>query len=142
VVFSINVVLFSDKTATVLAKHIRSELLPARDEDDDDINSGSANVSASLPLPVIEAAIKSVLSRNNYGLDAPPSGGKLPAALCVWRWEVKEEHRGWLPKGAREKADGRLAERIQVGFFFSFKFSAVPKALTILLGKERLDNYV
>ena len=116
-----NIVLFSDKTAAVLAKHIRSELLPAQDEDDDDINCGSANVSASLPLPVLEAAIKSVLSRNNYGLDAPP-GGKLPATLCVWRWEVKEEHRGWLPKGVRDKADGRLAERIQVGSFFLSSF--------------------
>jgi hypothetical protein len=72
-------------------------------------------VSASLPLSVVEAAIRSILSRNNYGLDPPQGGGKLPASLYVWRWEVKEEHRGWLPKAAREKADGRLAERVQVG---------------------------
>ncbi|KIM80821.1 hypothetical protein PILCRDRAFT_822100 [Piloderma croceum F 1598] len=102
----------SDKTAAVLAKHIRNELLPSQDEDDEDINSESANVSASLPLSVVEAAVKSILIRKNYGLDAPLGGGKLPTALCVWRWEVKEEHRDWLPKAAREKADGRLAERI------------------------------
>jgi hypothetical protein len=112
-----NAISISDKTAAVLAKYIRNELLPAQDEDDDDINSGSADVSASLPLSVVEATIKLVLSRNNYGLDAPPGGGKLPSALCVWRWEVKDEHRDWLPQGAREKANARLAERIQVGWF-------------------------
>lgn len=72
-------------------------------------------MSASLPLSTIEAAIKSVLNRNNYGLDAPSSGGKVPAALCVWRWEVKEGYHDWLPKVSKEKADGRLAERVQVG---------------------------
>jgi chromatin assembly factor 1 subunit A len=107
----------SDKTAAVLAKHIRSELLPVQDEDEDDFNSGRADVSASLPLPVVEAAIKSILSRINYGLDAPQGMGKLPASLCVWRWEVKDEHRGWLPRAARDKTDARLAERVQVGPF-------------------------
>jgi hypothetical protein len=76
-------------------------------------------VSASLPLSVVEAAVKSILIRKNYGLDAPLGGGKLPTALCVWRWEVKEEHRDWLPKAVREKADGRLAERIQVSMLLS-----------------------
>jgi len=79
-------------------------------------------VSASLPLSVVEAAVKSILSRNNYGLDAPLGGGKLPSSLCVWRWEVKEEHRDWLPKAAREKADGRLAERIRVSILLSVSY--------------------
>jgi len=78
-------------------------------------------VSASLPLSIIETAIKFVLNRNNYGLDSPADAGKLPAALCVWRWEVKEEHRDWLPKALREKTDGRLAERVQVRFLFDIK---------------------
>lgn len=105
----------SDKTLIMLAKHIRLELLPTQDEDDDFINSGT-DVTASLPLSLIEVAIKSVLSRNNYGLDALPGGGKLPAALCIWRWEVKEEYHDWLPKASRERADARLAERVQVGW--------------------------
>lgn len=54
------------------------------------------------------------MSRNNYGLDAA-NGAKVPAALCVWRWEVKEEHRDWLPKNGRDKAELRMAERVQVG---------------------------
>lgn len=58
------------------------------------------------------------MNRNNYGLDAPPGGGKVPAALCVWRWEVKEEHHEWLPKASREKADARSAERVQVRSHF------------------------
>jgi chromatin assembly factor 1 subunit A len=123
----------SDKTITVLAKHIRNELLPAQDEDEDNINSGSADVSASLPLSTVEAVIKSILCRINYGLDAP-HGGKLPASLCVWRWEVKEEHRGWLPKAAREKADGRLAERVQVGTIFLELLAASPLSSPNLLG--------
>lgn len=123
----------SDKTITVLAKHIRNELLPAQDEDEDNINSGRADVSASLPLSTVEAAIKSILCRINYGLEAP-HGGKLPASLCVWRWEVKEEHRGWLPKAAREKADGRLAERVQVGTIFFGVTSSVTPFFSNLLG--------
>lgn len=107
-------ILSSDKSLATLAKHIRAELLPAQDEDEDNTNSGSTDVSTSLPLSIIESAIKSVLNRNNYGIDSPSGGGKLPSGLCVWRWEAKEEYRDWLPKAAREKADGRLAERIQV----------------------------
>jgi len=53
------------------------------------------------------------MQRNNYGLDCN-DGGKVPAALCVWRWEVKEQFRDWLPKNGREKAESRQAERIQV----------------------------
>lgn len=68
---------------------------------------------AALPLSAVETAIKAVMERNNYGLDGSGSG-KAPAAVCVWRWEVKEDHRDWLPKSGREKADNRLAERVQV----------------------------
>jgi hypothetical protein len=108
---------YSDKTAAVLAKHIRNELLPVQD-DDDDVNNGKTNMTALLPVAVVEVAIKSVLKRCNYGLESQ-QGEKLPAALCVWRWEVKEEHRSWLPKAAREKADVRLAERLQVSLFIT-----------------------
>jgi len=66
-----------------------------------------------LPLQVIEQAIKLVLSRNNYGLDSL-TGLRVPAAACVWRWEVQPNHRDWLPRSAREKLEARSLERVQV----------------------------
>lgn len=85
----------------------------------------------------MEAAIKSVLQRHNYGIDTPSGTGKLPAGLCIWRWEVKEEYRDWLPKAAREKADARLAERVEVRYCLL----AIPQAvseLTIAQAKKHL----
>jgi hypothetical protein len=102
----------SDKTISILAKHIQHELIPAQDEDGDtDISVASLSI---LPLKVVEAAIKSIMVRNNYGLDRIPGSGKVPAALCVWRWEVRENYVDWLPKNSREKAEVRMAERLQV----------------------------
>jgi len=95
----------------MLAKHIHHELLSTLDDEE---KSASA-ITAALPLTVVEEAIKSVLIRNNYGLEAP-LGVKLPAALSVWRWEVRSEYLDWLPKNSREKAEARLAERTQVRF--------------------------
>jgi chromatin assembly factor 1 subunit A len=85
--------------------------MPAQDEDEEYDNSSAA--LAALPLSAVEAAIKSVVQRNNYGLDGI-GGAKAPAAFCVWRWEVKEQLRDWLPKNAREKAEVRVAERVRV----------------------------
>ncbi|KDR81817.1 hypothetical protein GALMADRAFT_240043 [Galerina marginata CBS 339.88] len=100
----------SDKTLTALGKHIHRELLPTLDEDEDkDIASAS---SAALPLNLVENAILDVLVRNNYGIDVP-LGVKPPSAISVWRWEVRAEHIGWLPKNSREKAELRHAERVQ-----------------------------
>ena len=101
----------SDKSLTALAKYIHHELLPAQDEDEDALVSAA---SVAFPLLVVETAIKSVVNRTNYGLDAISGGSKLPASLSVWRWEVKEEYWDWLPKAAKEKAESRLAERLQV----------------------------
>lgn len=78
-----------------------------------DHDSETTKNSRPLPLPVIEAAVKHVATRVNYGIDAP-HGGKTPPSLCVWRWEVKPEYYDWLPKVSRDKADIRLAERVQV----------------------------
>ncbi|KAF9566259.1 hypothetical protein CPC08DRAFT_657870 [Agrocybe pediades] len=100
----------SDKTLTALAKHIRHELLPTLDDDED--NDAANAISASLPVSLVESAIQQVLVRNNYGLEVP-LGVKAPAAISVWRWEVRTEHMDWLPKNSREKAELRLAERIQ-----------------------------
>ncbi|KAG6885997.1 hypothetical protein C0993_006113 [Termitomyces sp. T159_Od127] len=99
----------SDKTLPALTKHIRQGLLPTQDDDEE---GDTAAAQVALPLNVVETAIKAVMQRNNYGLDSI-GGGKVPAAVCVWRWEVKDQHRDWLPKNAREKAESRLTERVQ-----------------------------
>jgi len=96
----------------MLAKHIRSQLLPTQDEDSQP--DPLTDPSRLLPPFVVETAIKSVMDRNNYGIDPPASTTKMPSGLYVWRWEVKPEHRDWLPKASRQKAETRLAERIQV----------------------------
>ncbi|KAJ6630666.1 chromatin assembly factor 1 subunit A-domain-containing protein [Mycena sp. CBHHK59/15] len=96
----------SDKTLSALSKHILQELLPVQDEDDD------PTVPPPLTLAVVEGGIKSIVSRNNYGLDGI-GGTKAPAAVCVWRWEVKPAFLDWLPKNATEKAENRIAERAQ-----------------------------
>ncbi|KAF9466308.1 hypothetical protein BDZ94DRAFT_1319571 [Collybia nuda] len=113
----------SDKTLTALSKHIHHELLPAQDEDDD-YHQGST--STVLPLGVVEAAINTILQRNNYGLDNI-TGGKVPASLCVWRWEVKAHHRDWLPKNAQEKAESRQIERSQAKQHLLNIFQSLPQ---------------
>lgn len=95
---------------TALAKHVRLELLPVQDDDDED---RAKRANDSLPPSVVEAAISSIMERNNYGLEAPALA-KLPAALAAWRWEVRDEFKDWLPKSARDKAEARLEERKQV----------------------------
>src|SRR4051812_36938119 len=103
---------FSDKTFAALAKYIRLELLPTHDNEDDSRNESSPAMLA-LPVSTIEFAIKGVMERNNYGLDGV-DGAKVPAAVCVWRWEVKEDFWEWLPKNGKDKARSRQAERVQV----------------------------
>ena len=100
----------SDKGAVSLARQIRSILLPGPGEIEE---AHRLSLESYLPLTAVEHAIKLLMNRVNYGLDGP-LGQKLPAAVCVWRWEVQDSCRDWLPKSARESADARLAERIQV----------------------------
>ncbi|KAJ7172649.1 chromatin assembly factor 1 subunit A-domain-containing protein [Mycena filopes] len=109
----------SDKTVSALSKHILQELLPVQDEDDEQ------NLPPPLTLPVVESGIKSVANRNNYGLDGIP-GVKAPAAVCVWRWEVKPAHLDWLPKNARDKAENRIAERVQAKSDLKALFDSLP----------------
>ncbi|KAK7466897.1 hypothetical protein VKT23_003961 [Stygiomarasmius scandens] len=99
----------SDKTLSALSKYIHAQLLP-NDEDED--KSTSAAASAFLPVSAIESAVQAVLDRVNYGLEGPGTKAP-PASVCVWRWEVKQVHRDWLPKNAQEKSTNRLAERIK-----------------------------
>lgn len=100
----------SEKTLHALSKHVHRELLPAQDEDDEE--ASNAGITA-LTINVVEASIKEIADRNDYGLDHI-AGGKVPASFHVWRWEVKQEYREWLPKAAKEKAESRIKERIQV----------------------------
>jgi chromatin assembly factor 1 subunit A len=87
------------------------QLMPVDDGEDD---KASTATSAALPLSVLEAAINAMATRVNYGLDNPSTGGRMPAAYHAWRWEVKHEHRDWLPKSLLDKVDARMAERVQV----------------------------
>ncbi|KAF9533495.1 hypothetical protein CPB83DRAFT_880065 [Crepidotus variabilis] len=113
----------SDKTLPALVKHIHHELLPTVDDDDE---QSSVVAIAALPVMVVEDVIKAVLTRNNYGLDAP-LGVKLPAAVCVWRWEVRPEYIGWLPKNSREKAEIRQTERVQARHELKKTFDALSQ---------------
>ncbi|KAI0818944.1 hypothetical protein BC629DRAFT_1579368 [Irpex lacteus] len=116
----------SDKTLQALSKHIQHELLPAQDEDDEE---ASKTVSSALPLDIIEKAIKSVATRTNYGLEASQApNGRIPASWQVWRWEVREECREWLPKASREKVGVRLGERVQAKLDIAALFNALPEA--------------
>lgn len=103
----------SDKTLAMLSKHIHHELLPTLDDEDD--RALATSTAAALPLSLVENVIDEVLVRKNYGLEAP-LGVRLPAAVSVWRWEVRNEYWDWLPKNSREKAESRQAERSQVSF--------------------------
>ncbi|KAH9952186.1 hypothetical protein B0H21DRAFT_17436 [Amylocystis lapponica] len=122
----------SDKTLQALSKHVQKELLPIQDEDDD----GSNTATSALEVEAVEKAIKSVANRNDYGLD-PVGEGKVPAALHIWRWEVKDEFKEWLPKAAREKAEARWAERTQAKKDLKALFeSLLPEERSALLGSK------
>ncbi|PPQ68491.1 hypothetical protein CVT26_003430 [Gymnopilus dilepis] len=114
----------SDKTLTALAKHIHHELLPSLDDDED--QEATSAVAEALPLNLVESAIQEVLVRNNYGLDVP-FGVRAPASICVWRWEVRADLLGWLPKNSREKAEMRLAERVQAKEDLRLLLEALPQ---------------
>jgi chromatin assembly factor 1 subunit A len=84
---------------------MQQELAP---DDGDDVD---CSVSI-LPLSVIEDVVKMLATRVNYGIESALT--KTPAALCVWRWELKQEYLSFLPRVSREKVEARLADRIQV----------------------------
>jgi chromatin assembly factor 1 subunit A len=101
----------SDKTLQVLVKHVHSQLLPSDIEDED--GEGS-HVSGQLPPCSVKFAITHVATRVNYGVESMPNQNKVPAHLCIWRWEVDEQNFHWLPKATRDKLRNRLYERRQV----------------------------
>ena len=91
--------------------------------DEDEDKAVASATSAALPPALVEKVIEDVLVRNNYGIEAGVS--KLPAALYVWRWEVKKEHLHWLPKNSREKAELRQTERCQAREDLNSTFNAL-----------------
>ncbi|KAI0262931.1 chromatin assembly factor 1 subunit A-domain-containing protein [Gloeopeniophorella convolvens] len=109
----------SDKTIAALSKYIQQELVP---DDDDDVD----NSASILPLSAVEGAVKLMARRVNYGVESPLT--KTPAALSVWRWELKEEYLGFLPRASREKVDARSAERLQYKKDLQAIFDALPAA--------------
>ncbi|KAJ3554787.1 hypothetical protein NM688_g2931 [Phlebia brevispora] len=138
----------SDKGLQALCRHIQHELFPMQDEDDEETRKV---VAQALPLNVVEKAVKAVASRQNYGLDSLISGGKVPAAWQVWRWEVKEELRSWLPKSSQEKVQIRFLEREEAKKDVLALFRSLPlneqhaligaktSKSTVASGKDRAD---
>uniref|UniRef100_D8PWL3 Chromatin assembly factor 1 subunit A dimerization domain-containing protein n=1 Tax=Schizophyllum commune (strain H4-8 / FGSC 9210) TaxID=578458 RepID=D8PWL3_SCHCM len=114
----------SDKTLTALCKHIQHTLLPPPD-DEDDADPTTSDLARLVPLSAIEAVVKRVASRVNYGLEAP-DGCKPPASACAWRWEISQDYKDWLPKNIREKADVRRQDRLQAKNELQTVFSALP----------------
>ncbi|THH33913.1 hypothetical protein EUX98_g344 [Antrodiella citrinella] len=115
----------SDKNIVALAKHLHGQLIPAIDEEDEEAMSASA---AALPLPTLDRAAKAVAERVDYGLDTTAAqGARIPAGWHIWRWEVKQEFRSWLPKAAKEKVEVRLAERIQAKNDVQTLFESLPE---------------
>ncbi|KAH9854026.1 hypothetical protein C2E23DRAFT_819256 [Lenzites betulinus] len=112
----------SDKTFQALSKHVQQQLLPAVDEDEEEDTTAPI-----LPLETVEDVIKSLATRVNYGLDNPVEGGRVPAGWHIWRWEVSDEYRSWLPKNAKEKVENRWKERQQAKNDVRVLFEALPE---------------
>ena len=107
---------YSDRTLQGLAKHIKDALRPELVEEMEiDSQTTTTPQDDYLPLHVVEEAISTVAERVNYGVDLDE---KVPANLCVWRWELKDGNLSWLPKVVRDKAYIRMEERRRVSLFF------------------------
>ncbi|KZT65485.1 hypothetical protein DAEQUDRAFT_525269 [Daedalea quercina L-15889] len=126
----------SDKTLHALAKYVQSELVPSHDSDDIVLDPSSI-----LPVDAIEQAIKAVAARNNYGLESTSVSGKVPAALHLWRWEVKDKHVDWHPKAAKDKLEARLEERRQAKRDAQDLFDELPEDVRSgLLGTKNVTR--
>jgi len=107
----------SDKTLQALVRHVHSQLLPS-DIDEDDEGGEGPHVSEQLPSHSVESSVTYVAIRVNYGAESMPNQAKVPAHLCIWRWEVCEQNFHWLPKTSRDKLRNRLYERRKVRTFY------------------------
>lgn len=101
----------SDKTIHMLSKSIRSQLLPEPMEVDSPCDSKPSDIESKLPQTTIDTAIQTVAERVNYGVEQSQYGvGRMPAALCLWRWEVKDMTN--LPIQLRYRAHSRKSDRM------------------------------
>jgi chromatin assembly factor 1 subunit A len=93
-----------------------------------------------LPQSAVEAALQSVAERVNYGLEQGQYGlSKPPAALCVWRWEVKDT--SLLPCQIRDKAESRKLERLAVrGEIKSLLEPMSPEERALTLGLKSVPS--
>ncbi|KAL6309063.1 hypothetical protein BKA93DRAFT_821888 [Sparassis latifolia] len=127
----------SDKTIQALSKHILSELLPTPDGDGDT----SSGATPALTVESVEKAIKAVATRNDFGLENVSGDRKIPSALHIWRWEVKQEFWDWLPKAAKEKVEVRSAERRQARKEVNSLFQSLREdEKNILLGSKAIGK--
>ncbi|KIY51040.1 hypothetical protein FISHEDRAFT_38332, partial [Fistulina hepatica ATCC 64428] len=114
----------SDRSLHILAKYIIALLMPDKEEEEDD--GESQHALPSVTHNAIENAIQTVANRVNYGLDAPENC-KAPTAVCIWRWEIRDQFRQYLPKNVRDKAEHRLSERVQAKNDLADMFSVLPE---------------
>ncbi|KDQ18445.1 hypothetical protein BOTBODRAFT_511908 [Botryobasidium botryosum FD-172 SS1] len=119
----------SDKTLPNLVKHLKKTLLRSGDMGEGDDSSDSQD---KLPPVALEIAIRAVADRVNYGID------DAPAALCVWRWEVKDlEALPHESTASMKKMEERRAERVQAKANITTIFGALgPAEKENLLGKK------
>lgn len=99
---------YSDKPITTLVKTLQTLLLPPNLATSSQ-KSETEDLQRLTPS-VVEYAIKTVAERVNYGINTDSE--KPPAALSVWRWEVKNND--WLPKSMSDKVCQRFHERAAV----------------------------
>lgn len=112
----------SDKSLPELAKTIRSRLVPEAELGSSDAESSAASTGSKekISLSAIQAAINVVAERANYGIDhsaiasqssssASDQAAPIPAALQLWRWEVKNSN--MLPPEFLDKLTERQSER-------------------------------
>ncbi|KAI0303427.1 hypothetical protein B0F90DRAFT_1371375 [Multifurca ochricompacta] len=107
----------SDKTIIALSKYIQQELAPDNGDDADCL-------VPTLALSAIEDVVKLLATRVNYGIET--SLAKTPAALCIWRWELKPEFIDFLPRISREKVETRLVDRSRHKKDLQAIFDALP----------------
>jgi len=96
---------------------VHSQLLPS-DIDEDDEGGEGPHISEQLSPHSVEYSVTRVAIRVNYGAESMPNQAKVPAHLCIWRWEVGEQNFHWLPKTSRDKLRNRLHERRKVRTFY------------------------
>ena len=134
----------SDKTLPALCKSIKQQLVP---EPLEAATDASKPLADKLPTSTLERAILSVAERVNYGADpqltTSASGGtpnavnKVPANLCLWRWEVKD--RSGFPAQLRERVETRRNERVAAKQDLAMIIDALPDDLRASLFGAKPD---